>query len=124
MNLKVIEADDSWIQIRNNWLIKLTAKFVLFFILCSLTMVAIYWTRLPPLVPLWFSRPWGGEQLAPPQLLLVLPLGSLLIHLLNVTVGKYITSEYLIFTQILYLTSFVISTLSFFTLLKILVIVL
>lgn len=39
-----------------------------------------FWKRLPPLVPLFYSLPWGEEQLVPPYFLTLL----LLILIINV----------------------------------------
>lgn len=39
--------------------------------------------RLPPQVPLFYSLPWGEEQLVPTMALFFLPLGIFLIALLN-----------------------------------------
>lgn len=40
----------------------------------ALAVVLLSWQKLPPDVPLFYSRPWGEEQLANPVLIL-LPLG-------------------------------------------------
>lgn len=77
------------------------------------------WSLLPPLVPLWYSRPWGIDQLASPAWLFLLPVGSLLWYVTNVLLAVYVTHEYLIFTQTLFLTSLVTSLLSFLALVKI-----
>lgn len=36
-------------------------------------LLAVFWAKLPPLVPLWYSRPWGEDQLARPVWLWVIP---------------------------------------------------
>ncbi|MBI2008514.1 hypothetical protein HYS82_02550 [Candidatus Amesbacteria bacterium] len=36
-------------------------------------LLAIFFARLPPQVPLWYSRPWGEEQLASPAILWSIP---------------------------------------------------
>jgi hypothetical protein len=109
--------------LKKNWFIGLVYKFIL--ILFVLSMGALLWRfqMLPPLVPLWYSRPWGTDQLASPYWLLVLPLTSILLFGIDVLVGMYITAEYLIFTQMLFLSSLIVSVLSFVTLIKILFIV-
>ena len=112
-----------WNKINSNWLIQLVHKFVLITILCSLVVIILKWGKLPPLVPLWYSRPWGTDQFAQPIWLFILPLGSLLLYFINLIVGIYLSSEYLIFTQILFLSSFIVSFLSFVTLLKIIFLV-
>ncbi|OGG11642.1 hypothetical protein A2Z00_01125 [Candidatus Gottesmanbacteria bacterium RBG_13_45_10] len=112
-----------WKTMRSNWIIGLVNKFVLGFTVLSILAILWRWHLLPPAIPLWYSRPWGIDQLAPPIWLLVLPISSIIVYLLNLVIAIYVTHEYLIFTQILFLSSFVISLLSFITLIKILFLV-
>lgn len=52
--------------------------------------VVLFWKRnlLPEKVPLFYSRPWGEEQLAAKEWLLLIPVLSLLIFLINWQLGK------------------------------------
>jgi hypothetical protein len=113
----------SWRDLSKNWIIGLVNKFVLLTLIGSVVLILVRWPMLPPLVPLWYSRPWGADQLAHPAWLFMLPLGSMFWYLTNTIVAAYVTSEYLVFTQTLFLTSLVTSFLSFITLIKILFIV-
>lgn len=36
-------------------------------------LLAVFWARLPPVVPVWYSRPWGEDQLAKPVWLWAIP---------------------------------------------------
>ncbi len=117
------EANTPWIAIKNNWLIVLVNKFVIFCTITSLSAIALRWNNLPPMVPLWYSRPWGIDQLASPYWLFILPIGSLMLYSVNRAISTYVTAEYLIFTQVLYLTSLLITLLSLVTLVKILFLV-
>lgn len=68
------------------WLHKKTAGYIrtsFLFILLQVAVIIIFFSRLPPEIPLFFSLPWGEAQLAPPFFLLILPLISLAILLLN-----------------------------------------
>jgi hypothetical protein len=112
-----------WKEIQNNWLIQLVTKFVAFFLIASLAAIAWKWNHLPPLIPLWYSRPWGIDQLAKPFWLFILPLGGLLIYFMNLFIVMYVTAEYLIFTQVLFISSFIVNLLSFITLITILFII-
>lgn len=108
-----------WILIRTNWLIQVSHKFVALLAVVSIIMIAVYWKMLPPLVPLWYSRPWGSDQLAPPIFLFFLPISSVTIHLINLAFAMYVTTEYLVFTQSLFLSSLIVSLLSFIAVIKI-----
>jgi len=57
--------------------------FCLFFTVLNFILISVFWNRLPPEVPLFYSRPWGEEILAPPLALLLLPLSSLLVLVVN-----------------------------------------
>lgn len=110
-------------QTSANWLVSVVNKFVP--LLCFLSLAMLLWKAndLPPLVPFWYAKPWGEEQLANPWWLLVLPITSLVVYLLNMVAGAYLTAEHLVFTQLLYATSLFVAFLSFVTLAKILFLV-
>jgi hypothetical protein len=74
-------------------------------------------------VPLWYSRPWGADQLAPAIFLFFLPLSSIVVHVTNLIFAMYVTTEYLIFTQSLFLSSLIVSLLSFIAVIKIIFLV-
>jgi len=112
-----------WQVIKGNWFISLVHKFTLILFVLSIGILLWRWNRLPPLVPLWYSRPWGSDQLASPYWLLLLPVGSIIIYATNFLVSVYVTAEYLIFTQMLFLSSLLVSLLSSYALIKILFLV-
>ena len=101
----------------------MTHKFILGLFLLSAVLLIWRWSALPPMVPLWYSRPWGTDQLASPYWLMLLPVASLMLYATNFVVAMYVTAEYLIFTQMLFLSSLVVSILSFVALMKILFVV-
>lgn len=113
----------AWNTIKNNWLISIVHKFTFILFVLSILLFVLRYTRLPPLVPIWYSRPWGLDQMAPPYVLLVLPIGSLVIYGINVLISVYVTAEYLIFTQMLFVSSLIVSLLSSYALIKILFLV-
>lgn len=109
--------------LRHNWIVSLVNKFVFLFAILSLVLIAWRWNKLPPHVPLWYSRPWGEDQLATPYWLLLLPAGAIFWYIVNIVLATYLSEEYRIFAQLLFLTSLLVSFLSFITLVKILFIV-
>lgn len=42
-------------------------------------LLAVFWQKIPPEVPLLYSRPWGTEQLVSPLLLWLLPISGLVV---------------------------------------------
>lgn len=121
--MKIQYVVDSWHDLSTNWVISLANKFVPVFIILSIGLIAWKWTSLPPQVPIWYQKPWGAEQLADAAWLFILPVGSLTIFVINGIVASYLTKDYLVFSQILFLTSLLVSFLSFVTLAKILFII-
>jgi len=114
---------DSWERIRSNWLLQTVNKSVIFLVVISLALIAWRWRSMPPFLPLWYSRPWGSDQLAQPGWIFILPVSGLLLYGINLLMSIYLTAEYLIFTQALFLTSLLVNILSFIALFKILFLV-
>ena len=113
----------SWQILSGNWIIAFVNKFVVLFFLVSLVLIFWRWSLLPPKVPLWYSRPWGADQLAQPAFLFILPFGGLLWYSIDLLLATYVTRDYLVFTQTLFLSSFIINLLALVTLTKILFLV-
>lgn len=113
----------AWTQTKNNWLILFTSRVIIVLTIASIVSIIALWGKLPPLVPLWYSRPWGVDQLAFPIWLFILPVGSLTMYLINMGLAVFFTGEYLVFTQMTYLGSMLVSFLSFISLIKILFLV-
>ncbi|MBI2404972.1 hypothetical protein HYV22_02230 [Candidatus Gottesmanbacteria bacterium] len=107
-------------ELKSNWVVNVSVKFSLLFFVGSLALLLFRWPVLPPAVPLWYSKPWGMEQLAHPAWLFLLPFGSLFWYALDLTIVAWQGNRYRIFTQALFLTTFLVSFLSFLTLVKIL----
>jgi hypothetical protein len=119
----IIDPHAAWNTIKNNWIIQVVHKGVVACLVISLFFIVWRWGRLPPTVPLWYSRPWGTDQLTSPIWLFSLPLGALCIYFINLAVSEFVTAEYLIFTQMLFLSSLLVNILSLVTLVKILFLV-
>lgn len=110
-------------SLSSNWIVSMANKFVFFFVILSCALIAWRSNRLPPSVPLWYSRPWGEDQLASPYWLFLLPAGVVFWYAVNVLLATYYVEQYRIFAQLLFLTSLLVSFLSFVTLAKILFVV-
>lgn len=74
--------------------------------------------KLPPEVPLFYSRPWGEAQLASPWLLLILPALSLFIIILNFILSGLLF-DFSFLVQVLMWGATVFAFLALFTLVKI-----
>jgi len=88
----------------------------------SLSVIAFFWNRLPKQVPLYYSRPWGEDQLVEPGLLF-LPFGfSLLILLINFTWSKFWGKNELL-SAILLVTALLSVFLSTIAIIKIIILI-
>lgn len=106
-----------------NWFVSTTKKLVFVSILISVILLLWRYPKLPPLVPIWFGKPWGIDRLAHPLWLVLLPTGSLIILIINTILSRILTRDMLIFTQILAATALIVAILSLVTLTKILFLV-
>jgi len=95
----IINPHEAWSTIKTNWIIQVVNKTVFACCILSILFIVWQWKHLPPSVPLWYSRPWGNDQLASPIWLFLLPVGGLLIYFINLAVSMYLTAKYLIFTK-------------------------
>ena len=73
-------------------------------LISSLLFLGLSWFKLPPQVPLFYSLPWGKEQLASPVFLWLLPGSSLALVLINLLVASFFSSDKLL-TRILAITA-------------------
>lgn len=118
----------SWYSARNsllsqNTLILWTKRLTMLISLLVLSIVSLIFTQLPPLIPLWYSLPWGEGRLATPLWLFILPLSSFLIQIGNSLLSARLPDDYLIFAQLLILTSAIVSLMNFVTLINIITLV-
>lgn len=66
-------------------------------VFCQLITLVLLWQNLPPLVPIFYSRPWGTEQLADKKNLILLPFLLLFLGLFNIfLVGSQFSKEKLL----------------------------
>lgn len=71
-------------------------------------------SRLPPQIPLLYSKPWGEDQLVDLWLIFTMPfILNLFVFLNNFIVKKYFTDNFLIKKIIYYFNLFLIFTLTF-----------
>lgn len=110
-------------KLKNNWTFTLSNRFILGSTLISTGLIAWRFQSLPPQVPLWFSRPWGQDELAAPGWLFFLPAGILVWHLFNFLAAVYVVIENRVFTQILFFTSILISVMALITVVRILTLI-
>lgn len=51
-------------------------------IIVTLGITIVFWNQIPPLIPLFYSRPWGADQLTSKYLIFLIPGLILVIQLI------------------------------------------
>lgn len=103
-------------SLQTNTIICWCSRITFLFILGALAFLFISWNKLPNQVPLWYSKPWGEDRLVSPSWLYLLPGASVCWYIINTALSMHITKDHLVFSQILFLSSLVVSIFSFITL--------
>ncbi|MBI4066692.1 hypothetical protein HY411_03165 [Candidatus Gottesmanbacteria bacterium] len=112
-----------WGEGEDNWVVLTSRRFVLAGIALCIVLLLWRYPILPPLVPLWYSKPWGADRLAHPLWLFLLPTGSAIVLMINAIAGKLLPRDLLVFHQMLALATLLVATLSLVTLTKIIFLV-
>ncbi len=59
---------------------------IILWLLCmlvSLACISLFFPKLPAEIPLFYSRPWGSQQLASKYFIFLLPIGTFILGLVN-----------------------------------------
>jgi hypothetical protein len=99
----------------------LLGSFLLVFLMIFL--IFLNWVRLPPEIPLFFSRPWGEKQLASPANLWLLPISSFSVVVFNLFLALFPFKKAVLARRLLAGAALVISLLYFLTAYKIIALV-
>ena len=110
------EDAENFFSLQKNVIILWTSRITFLFIIISLSILLFFWKNLPPEIPLWYSKPWGVDRLAKPYWLFLLPGASLVWFCVNAFLSIRVTKNHLVFSQILFLSSLLVSIFSFVTL--------
>jgi hypothetical protein len=97
---------------QNNWVYSLSTRLIIICFIVSVSIILWKWNRLPPQVPLWYSRAWGNDRLAPTGWLFLLPGMSLFWHALNIILSIYVSRNHYIFSQVLFVASLFVAVFS------------
>lgn len=74
-------------------LTKTLAQISLFFLAAQILIIASVWRFLPPEIPLFYSRPWGKDQLVNYPGIVILPIICLIVFFANTVVAQLATKE-------------------------------
>jgi len=97
------------------WQEKINSKILRWNIIFIIVQIGfLFWkfNSLPPQVPLYYSLPWGGSQLAQASLLFIFPTISLILLLINHIFAISLIKTSLLLSRILLAISLIFSFLS------------
>lgn len=113
---KMIKDDfDTFLVFHKNTIIKYSSIFTIVCICFTIIILLFSWNALPTEVPLWYSKPWGKDRLAPSLWLFFLPAASFFWYVFNSILSIHVTKNHLVFAQILFLNAFLVSVFSCIT---------
>lgn len=111
-------------QIKKDRLFQWSLVLSIIFILFCVVIFALSWNNFPPSLPLYYSLPWGEEQLAPPITLGILILGTIaLISTINLVSSFLTFKNYKYYSQILLIANPIIAILTAITILQIVLLI-
>jgi len=100
-------------------LTKTITQINFFFLFAQILIIVFVWRFLPPEIPLFYSRPWGEDQLIKYPGIIILPAVCLIIFFTNVVVARLATKEETLVKRILALASLTFALLVFISLIQI-----
>ncbi|OGD62349.1 hypothetical protein A2160_03815 [Candidatus Beckwithbacteria bacterium RBG_13_42_9] len=114
------EEFDSLLKHRSS---SLSIKFTLIFLGLSWLILVLFWHKLPPQVPLLYSRPWGEDQLLAKPFILILPGLATLLTLINLRLASILFQKERFLSQSIVWLNVLVVILSITTLIRILLII-
>jgi hypothetical protein len=123
INLKRTDFLEATPSLRSTWTFKLSSISILVNMSLSAITLLYFWKRLPPLLPLWYSKPWGNERLVSPLYLLLPIMASIAIYALNIFVANKFATEHPMFARVLFLTSALVSIISMIIVIRVVTLV-
>jgi hypothetical protein len=86
-------------------------------------LVLVFYSKLPPLIPFFNSRPWGEERLASSQAVFLLPVFSLVIFVINIILSAIFYKKNVLISRIIAFTILLFTFLSLISFIQILFLV-
>lgn len=108
------------------WQEKINHHFIrwnLFFIIVQIIFLIIKFNDLPQQVPLYYSLPWGDDQLASAASLFLLPTFSIITLLINNLIATFFLKNTPLFSRLLSISSLIFSLLCSISLIRIILII-
>src|SRR3989344_3477940 len=81
---------------------RLLFRGILMIFILILGFLFFWWNQLPPQLPLFYSLPWGSDQLGTPLMLLEYILGSGVLFLINTIIAMYLVENEPFFSRMIF----------------------
>lgn len=101
-----------------NGVSKIGFRLALVFWLGQVLLIFSFWRFLPTKLALFYSRPWGEEQLTTPMGLLIVPFLSLAILIINLLLASLAKEENNLAKKVLIITSTIFNFLGLVTIIQ------
>jgi len=128
--LKLFQQTTSFTEVKkelsallNNKTTKVALRFNLALTTFVFIFIAIFWTKLSPQLPLFYSKPWGQDQLASKSWFLILPSICFLMVLFNLRLASLFLKKEALLAKILIWTTTILILLVSTTIIRVLFIV-
>lgn len=119
--LSLLNLSHSVAKIGQFWQEKLNGTVFRWNLIIAILQFAFVWykyTDLPPEIPLFYSRPWGAEQLASSSSAFLLPVITIIVMILNNFLAVFLLRSNSLLSRLLVITSLLFSVLSLVAILR------
>lgn len=117
------KAKEEFDSLLKNKLTNFNVKATLFLLTASWLILLFFFKKLPPQVPLLYSKPWGESQLADKELMFLLPGISSLLSFINLRLASFFFKDERFLGLLMVWLNFTVVTLATITLIRILLII-
>lgn len=83
-------------------------------ILAQASLILVSWGKLPPQIPIFYSKPWGEAILAPPVFLWILPVLAILVCAINFTIAVFFAPENIFLLRVLFIFSLIVTLITLY----------
>lgn len=97
---------------------KLLISIIIFSLVSVLAQASLILSasgKLPPQIPIFYSKPWGEPMLGPPIALWILPAISMIISLVNFSLATFLLSETKFLTKTLFISAFIVNLMTLYS---------
>lgn len=111
-------------KIQSDKIIGFSFLFSLFLILLSLLAIVLFYSKLPPVIPLFNQMPWGEERLSEKQNIFILPAIALFVFIANFSIASFLYEKMPLVCRIIFTTSLLVCLLMMLVVMRTILVVL